>query len=968
MEFGLLGPLVVRSGETVLAVPRGKQRVLLAVLLLDANRVVPLDNVAEALWGAAAPPSAAITIRNYVRRLRQALGEAGRERIGFRQHGYAISLGEGELDVSRFENLLATAQAATRVGSWEQAAVTARQALGLWRGEPLADIESDALALQERPRLGDLWLQAVEIRVGADLRLGRHDEVLAGLQRLAADHPLREHLHALLMLALHRCGRQADALAAYQQARAGLVGELGIEPGAELRDLQQQILAADPALDLPRHANAGGADAAGNGSADGVGASMGDGPGAPGTGAGSAGGLAPQVPRQLPAAVADFVGRAAELAALTQALDQASAASPGTVVISAIGGTAGVGKTALALHWAHQAAGRFADGQLYVNLRGCDPSGVPMPTAEAVRGFLDALGVPADRIPPLPEAQAGLYRSLLADRSMLIVLDNARDEQQVRPLLPASPACLVIITSRSQLAGLAAANHARLLSLDVLSQDEAVQMLTAWIGASRTAAESGAVGEIAALCGRLPLALAVAAARAQARPDFPLAALADELRDRAVRLDALDAGDPPASVRAVLSWSYRQLTADAARMFRLLGIHPGPHISAAAAASLAAVDKPAARRLLAELARAHLIAEHVPGRYAFHDLLRAYAADQARDTDSNHERAAAVGRVLDHYLHTASDGAAMVLPSLGPIPLAPISPGTAPEQFTGGEQALAWFEAEYHVLLAAMALAVDSGLFAHAWQISLVMHPILATQGYEAEWTALKRRHMAAGIRDEAALIANGARDIVGTLGDYEWVPDYYGGMAKLHQRLGNCRGQALCLYALAAIAEYQGHYAEALGHAEQAASLFRSIGDKTGETDLLNAAGWYHALLGDYQEARQFCRQALALNADYGTRHLEGDIWNSLGYSEFHAGDFGEAAACYERALSIFRAVGDRWGEADALTNLGDIRRAAGELPQARQAWQQALAVFDDLQHPHAAKIRAKLATMDPLAAGKHA
>jgi tetratricopeptide (TPR) repeat protein/transcriptional regulator with XRE-family HTH domain len=672
-------------------------------------------------------------------------------------------------------------------------------------------------------------------------------------------------------------------------------------------------------------------------------------------------GAAPQVPRQLPAAVADFTGRTAQLAALTQILDEACGDSPGTVVISAIGGTAGVGKTALALHWAHQVADRFGDGQLYVNLRGFDPSGVPMAAADAVRGFLDALGVPPDRIPSQPEARAGLYRSLLADRSMLIVLDNARDEQQVRSLLPASPASLVIVTSRNQLCGLAAADRARLFTLDVLSHDEALHMLTARLGTGRAAAEPAAAAEIASLCGRLPLALAVAAARAQARPDFPLAAVAAELRDRGGRLDALDGGDPAASVQAVFSWSYRHLSAAAAQMFRLLGLHPGPDISPAAAASLAAVDEPGARRLLAELTRAHLVTEHVPGRYALHDLLRAYAADQARNTDSEPERAAAVGRVLDHYLHTARDGASMVHPSFGPIPLAPPSPGTAPEQLPGHDQALAWFEAEYHVLLAAAALAVDSGLDSHAWLVSWAMHPFLATQGHNLEWSAIKRMAMAAGNRDRAAIIASGARDIAGTLGDYEWVPGYYANSLKLYQQLGNRRGQAQCLYSLAALAEYQGQYAEALAYAEQAAGLCRGIGDKAGETELLNWVGWYHALLGDYPQARGLCREALALNTHYGSRHLEGDIWNTLGYTEFHVGDFGEAAACYERALSIFRTVGDRWGEADTLTNLGDIRRAVGELLQAREAWQQALAILDDLQQPDAANVRAKLARMIP-------
>jgi DNA-binding SARP family transcriptional activator/tetratricopeptide (TPR) repeat protein len=927
-EFCLLGPLLVRRGEVTLLVAAGKQRAVLAALLLSSDRAVSLDELTEVLWGAAPPPSARVSVQNHVMRLRKALGDGARIRT--HPHGYEIRLDHSELDVSRFEEHLAAARAAARDGSWDTAAERARAGLALWRGEPLADVESDLLATRDVPRLSELRLQAVETRIDADLHLGRHREVIGELRHLAGAHPLRERLHGLLMLALYRDSRQAEALAAYTEARQILVDELGTEPGAGLQQLHRQVLHGDPALDPLAQAP----DAAHT--------------------------RAPSVPRQLPAAVSGFAGRIAELEALTRMLDEPVADSPGTVVISAIGGTAGVGKTALALHWAHRVAGRFADGQLYVNLRGFEPSGVAMPAAEAMRGFLDALGVPPDRIPVRAEAQAGLYRSLLADRAMLIVLDNARDEQQVRLLLPASPASLVIVTSRSQLGGLAAADRARLLTLDVLGQGEAVQMLTARIGVGRAAAEPGTAGEIAARCGRLPLALAIVAARAQARPDFPLAALAAELRDRAGRLDALDAGDPATSVRAVFSWSYRQLSAAAARMFRLLGLHPGPDISSAASASLAAVDEPEARHLLAELTRAHLVAEHVPGRYALHDLLRAYAADQARSTDSEPDRAAAVGRVVDHYLHTARDGASMVHPSFGPIPLAPPSPGAAPEQFTGGEQALAWFQAEYHVLLAAVALAVDSGLDSHGWLISWAMHPFLATQGHSLEWSAIKRMTMAAGIRDYTAIIGSGTRDAVRTLGDYGWVPEYYANSLKLYQQLGNRRGEALCLCSLAALAEYQGKYAEALAHAEQAVGLCRGIGDKTGETELLTWVGWYHALLGDYSQARGLCRQALALNIHYGSRHLEGDIWNSLGYTEYHAGDLGEAAACYERALSIFRTVGDQWGEADTLTNLGDVRRAVGEPLHAREAWQQALAILDDLQHPEAAKVRAKLASVD--------
>jgi hypothetical protein len=346
------------------------------------------------------------------------------------------------------------------------------------------------------------------------------------------------------------------------------------------------------------------------------------------------------IPRELPPGAPHFTGRIQELSTLTRLLDRSDRKAPGTVAIGAIGGTAGVGKTALALHWAHRVAEQFTDGQLHVNLRGFAPSGTPATPAEAVRGFLDALGVPPERIPPTADAQVGLYRSLLVERKMLIVLDNARDEQQVRPLLPASPASLVVVTSRNQLAGLAAADGARLVSPDVLAHDEAVQLLTARIGASRAAAEPDAMDEIAALCAGLPLALAVAAARAAARPGFPLTELAAELRGADDRLDALDAGDPAVNVRAVFSWSYRQLSPEPARMFRLLGLHPDPDISVPAAASLAAVDEPHAHRLLRELTHDCLITEHMPGRYAFHGLLRAYAADKARECDSEPDRGA----------------------------------------------------------------------------------------------------------------------------------------------------------------------------------------------------------------------------------------------------------------------------------------------------------------------------------------
>jgi tetratricopeptide (TPR) repeat protein/transcriptional regulator with XRE-family HTH domain len=674
------------------------------------------------------------------------------------------------------------------------------------------------------------------------------------------------------------------------------------------------------------------------------------------------------VPRQLPAAAGCFTGRVGELAALTRMLDRAGAGGPGMAVISAIGGTAGVGKTALALHWAHRVASRFGDGQLYVNLRGFDPSATPATPEAAIRGFLDALGVPPGQIPPGPQAQAGLYRSLLADKRMLIVLDNARDEQQVRPLLPASPASLVLVTSRSQLGGLAAAEGARLISLDVLTHGEAVQLLATRLGTARAAAEPAAADRIASLCAHLPLALAVAAARAAARPGFPLAALAAELADAAGRLDTLDAGDPGSSVRAVFSWSTRQLTGEAARMFRLLGIHPGPDITVPAAASLAALAEAGARRLLQGLARAHLIAEHVPGRYAFHDLLRAYAAEQVHHTDGDTGRREATGRVLDHYLHTAAGAALLLDPAKEPIVLAPPRPGAAAGQPAGHRQALAWFEAEHEVLLAAVSLAAKSGFDSHAWQLPWAMTPFLQIRGHWQEWAATQRIALAAATRlgDTAAQALSGRllAAACSELGEHDRARGHYASSLTLYQRLGNRLGEAKIQQNLTFLAERQGRYADALGHAEQALRLYRAIGDKANEAEALNAIGWCHGLLGDYQQARAFCRQALTLSAQASHRRLEGHAWDSVGYAEHHLGNFAEAAACYQRALSIAREAGDRRLEADTLVHLGDTRQAAGELAQAREAWQQALAILEDLQHSDAGQVRAKLASTNHHAA----
>jgi tetratricopeptide (TPR) repeat protein/transcriptional regulator with XRE-family HTH domain len=669
-------------------------------------------------------------------------------------------------------------------------------------------------------------------------------------------------------------------------------------------------------------------------------------------------------PRQLPAAVADFTGRAAEMRALTQIVDDAGADPPAGTGICAIGAAAGTGKSALALHWAHQVAHRFPDGQLHVNLRGFDPSGALATPAEAIRGFLDVLGVPPQRIPRLPDAQAALYRSLLADRRMLILLDNARDEAQVRPLLPASPGSLILVTSRNQLVGLAAADGARLLTLGVLTHEEAVRLLTARIGPRRAAAEPDAVARIAGLCAYLPLALVVAAARAAARPGFPLAALAAELADPVGRLDTLDAGDPAASVRAVFSWSYEQLGAESARIFRLLGLHPGPDISVPAAASLAATGVPEARRMLRQLARAHLVIEHVPGRYAFHDLLRVYAAERSRQTDSEPERTAAIGRVLDHYLHTAAGAVLSLHPAIEPIAIAPPRPGTTAELLADHRHARAWFEGEHRVLLAAVTLAAQSGFDSHAWQLPWAIGDFFYSRGSWSEGLAIRRTALAAATRlgDGAGQAVSGRLlgNAFNTLGEYDRALGHYMASFELYRRLGDRLGEALVQQNLSLLAERQGRFADALHHAEQAFRLLRADGGKAMQAAALSNVGWCHALLGDYVQARAFCRQALALHAKAGLPTDEHYIWDRLGYAEHHLGNFAEAVGCYRRALGISRKFGDRLAEANILAHLGHACLAAGELPQARQAWQKALTIFEDLDHPDGDKVRSELASVD--------
>ncbi|WP_431905773.1 ATP-binding protein [Micromonospora carbonacea] len=663
------------------------------------------------------------------------------------------------------------------------------------------------------------------------------------------------------------------------------------------------------------------------------------------------------VPRQLPTAVRHFVGRSAQLAALTAL--SADPAEPGTVLISAIGGTAGVGKTALALHWAHQVADRYPDGQLYVDLRGFDPD-APMSPAEALGGFLEGLAVPPARIPAGLAAQAALFRSLLAGRRILLLLDNARDTEQVRPLLPGSPGCLVVVTSRHQLPGLVAAEGAYPLALGLLSPAESRDLLSRRLGAQRVAREPAAVRRILAASSGLPLALAVVAARAALHPEFPLARLADELDDTRGGLDGFCAAEVDTDVRAVLSWSYRRLDPAAATLFRLLGLHPGPDLSAAAAASLVAATEAEARRPLAALTRANLLTEHTPGRYALHDLLRAYAGELTHATDDAAGRRAALGRLLDHYLRTAHAADLLLHRHRDPIDLPAARAGTVTPELPDKTAAWTWLAAEQRTLLAAIALAARSGFGTHAWQLAWSVNTYLDRLGaWQDQATAQRlalRAAVEVGDRAGQALAHRNRAVACLRLGGYDEARAHLEQALGLHDALGDHVGCARTHLNLGILAERQGRHRQALAHAQRAFDLFVAAGHDSGQANALNNIGWYHSQLGDHRRALDCCRRALALQQRTGNRYWEAHTWDSLGCAHHHLGEPAQAVDCYERALVLWREAGERYFEAATLTHLGDTRQAAGAPEAARTAWGHALDILDRLGHPDAEQVRAKL------------
>ncbi|MFJ5989366.1 ATP-binding protein [Lentzea sp. NPDC092896] len=648
------------------------------------------------------------------------------------------------------------------------------------------------------------------------------------------------------------------------------------------------------------------------------------------------------IPRQIPAPPAQFVGRRDEL----DLLDHAD----GPLVISAVSGAAGVGKTALAMRWAHQAAHRFPAGQLYVNLRGFDPAAEPARPADVIRRFLTALGVQPGQVPKDEAAQTDLYRELLAHKKVLLLLDNARDARQVRPLLPGGDRCQVLITSRDRMSDLAGA---RPLELGMLGHADAVALVTARIGAERAAAEPEALARLVELCGGLPLALSIVAARAAADAQLPLAALADEIADERNRLDFLDTGDDLTSVRAAFSWSYRRLSDPAARLFRLLSAHCGPDFTAAAATSLGGTQD-----ALDELAGAHLLNRSTSGRYHFHDLVRLFA----RGLTTEDEHLDALRRLLDHYLHTAYRSRDALAASRNPLTLAAPLPGVTPEVLPDEPTRWAWYDAEIDVLTGMATASAQAGLDTRTWQLAWFLTTALERRGRWHEWSEaveiglaaaerlgdlyarsrmryfLARAHRRAGRLDDAIAAVTAA------------IEDY--------RELGEPVGEGSAFQVLAALHGEQGRPAEALRAARESLLLAEKSGDTLGIGAALNQIGWFNGELGDHRAAIEHCERAVALHRTAGDSDQVGEAvaLDSVANSQRHLGDLAAATATSERAVEIFRAAGYRVLEAQALVNLGDTHHAAGETERARQTWQHALAIYEHIGDRAVDQVRRRL------------
>ncbi|WP_271217314.1 BTAD domain-containing putative transcriptional regulator [Streptosporangium carneum] len=893
--IGVLGALSVRRDGVALEIGSAMPRTLLGLLALRRRSPVPTEEIVDVLWGHNPPRTCVNLIQVYVGRLRARLEPERETRataltVRRTPDGYVLDLADEQVDLGRFDTLCLRAERAGAAGDRDGARELLAEALRCWRGPVLAGAPD---TLRAHPAAIAASRRRVEAALGyADTAaaVADHQHVAESLWPLVNDEPLHEGLTARLMTALAGCGEQAVALRLFTGVRARLADELGVEPGAELRAAHLRILRGRPAA---------GGDAAGASRRQGRGAASPKPPPPLGPPPGPLPEPSARPPAQLPAGVAAFTGRAAAL----RDLDRLLARHDKTLTIAVITGTAGVGKTALAVRWAHRVRERFPDGQLHVNLRGYAAEG-PLRPADVLSRFLHSLGVPPDQAPSDQEEAAALYRTLLSGRRVLVLLDNAAGPEQVRPLLPGSAGSVAVITSRDALAGLVARDGAHRVPLEALSPQESRTLLTRLLGAARTRAEPSAALDLATLCGHLPLALRIAAANLLGSRHRTVAEYAEELR-AGNRLSALEVpGDPESAVRAAFRLSYTAMPDPARRLFRLLGTVTGPDVTIAAAAALTGAAQAGAAELMGVLTAAHLVDEHAPGRFAQHDLLRLCAAEYARAEETEEDRLAALTRLHRHYLATADVAARLLYPQFMRLELPPAEVTPSPSRFDDHEAASAWLDAEAQNLVAAVTSTAANGPHELAWLIADTLRGYFFMRHSAVDWATAAQAGLAAA---EAA---------------------------------GERRAQAVLQLSLAGLHGFQGRHRQAIRRYTLALELAESVGWHEGQTAVLGNLGATHADLGMLAQAGDYLTRALELNVKVGSEERQAVNLGNLGCVYLEMGRLRQAADCLDRSLAVCRRLGHRGGEANNLAVLGEVKHFMGLLDAAHDDLVAALAL----------------------------
>lgn len=892
LRFRLLGPLEVRSDDRIIPVSSAKQRVLLAALLVDANRTVSADELVSRIWDDEPPSGARNTLHSYVMRLRRTLDDE--RSLVTRPDGYAIEVAPEALDVNQFESLVR--QARTTADDLARTAALYREALDLWRGDPLPDVPSAFLHREVVPRWQEQRLAAVESRIDADLRLGRHQDVTTELADLTTRHPLRERFWAQRMLALYRSDRPAEALGCYANVRDRLADELGVDPSNELRDLHQAILTNDAALTMP----------------------------------------APVRRRNdLPGDIPDFIGRADELHRLLPKPGEPARA----VVISAIDGMAGIGKTTLAIHAAHWLADRYPDAQLFLDLRAHTENSDPIDPSVALDTLLRALDVPPERIPTDPDERSSLWRAELAQRKVLLVLDNASSTNQVRPLLPGSPSCLALITSRRQLADL---DTTATLSLDVLPEADALALFTSIVGADRVGADRESTSDVLRLCGYLPLAIRIAAARLRSRPSWPVRVLADRLGDETRRNDELAIGDR--SVTAALDLSYQWLTEPQQRLFSLLGQHPGMTFDSYQAAALGDIPLSDTERLLSEFVDMHLIQESSPARYRFHDLVRQYA--RGKVTLPEPIRNGSIARLLDHYVYLVRLTNAYLSPTPhhDHVPAELDPPGPVPT-IRNAYQAIQWCETELRNLVAAITYCAANGWPTYPWELASELTWFFERRGHATDWVTCLQvaADLATDENDQPRILLELGRAYHAAGRHTEALGVMMEALGKYRQA-GNLSREAALLNNIGNTHLWMGQFVDAAEYYEQGLAIRENLGDVPGTAVILSNLCLVYERLGRFQESVDCGLRALDLYQHAEDRRGQAMAHNNLAGAYLHLTRLNEAMAHGRRAVELAREVADGPGEAATLNTLARIHRHLANYTTALDYHRQALALAQEV------------------------